>query len=144
MLSAFILLFKIVLTFIILGIKMSIFKNLIFLPLDLITICSCLSGFPRWLELIYFHLLIANEISLTFLCETLQRILLTVLIRSHLYGRYMLSEAWAKAAENSPGDAEAQLHPEEMESPGIPPSELHLVHCVLLTVGFTAVSFTPF
>lgn len=56
----------------------------------------------------------------------------------------MLSEAWAKAAENSPGDAEAQLHPEEMESPGIPPSELHLVHCVLLTVGFTAVGFTPF
>lgn len=79
MLSAFILLFQTVLTFIILGIKMPVSKNLIFLPLGLIAAYSCLPDFPWWLELIYFHLLPANEISLTFLHETLQRILLTVL-----------------------------------------------------------------
>lgn len=45
---------------------MSIFKNLIFIPLDLITICSCPPDFPWWLQLIYFYLLTANEISLTF------------------------------------------------------------------------------
>lgn len=147
MLFALVLLFKIVLTFIILWIKMSIFKNLIFLPLDLITIFPCLPDFPWWLELIYFHLLIANAISLTFLYETLQRIFLTVLNSfppfRQLYAQWGIVRGYREFSR-------WYINPDSSRRNKTPCSLPHFqnyIYCNVYSIDsiyFTLVGFTPF
>lgn len=114
---------------------MSVFKNLIFLPLGLIAACSCLPDFPWWLELIYFHLLLANEISLTFLHETLQRILLTVLNSFPPFWQLYAQWGVVRGCGEFSGCTWAQLHPQEIGPLGFASfSQLYLLQCLFYWV----------
>lgn len=110
---------------------MSVFKNLIFLPLGLIAAYSRLPDFPWWLELIYFHLLPANEISLTFLHETLQRILLMVLNSFPPFWQLYAQWGVVQGCGEFSGCTWAQLHPQEIGPLGFASfSQLYLLQCL--------------
>lgn len=144
MLFALVILFKIVLTFIILRIKMSIFKNLIYLPLNLITICSCLPNFPWWLQVIYFHLLIANEISLTFLHETLKgyhSVLNSFPSLWQLYAQWGIVKGWISRWYINPTSSRRNRSPVVFLTVRIMSIPIFIP---LTFLYFTLVEFTPF